>query len=160
MVDIQSKEVIDKISDELKLQPAMQIPRALMEKIMLVYNINPVRIVDLLEKQFSIATGTNNVLTTAATRDTFLTGISWSLHVDAANNGTIASVDVVLPDGRIRDIISLRKLALLEGIFVKVIAFDPPIKLARNSLIRQTHLFTAGASSMSTVIFGYTTDPQ
>lgn len=74
MVDIQSKEVIDKISEELKIQPAMKIPREIMEKIQLSYNVNP----DKPLVQLAAATLTNAssavIFTTSSEKDTFLTG--------------------------------------------------------------------------------------
>ena len=80
MVDIQSKEVIDKISDELKIQPAMAIPRALAEKIQLVYAVNANPIVNVVANAERSTTGATNVFTTSPTKNFFLTGllISWT----------------------------------------------------------------------------------
>lgn len=158
-MDIQSKEVIDKISEELKVQPSLAIPRALMEKIQLVYDVCPPRVVDLIESASTNTAGTSTIFTTSAEKDTFISKISWSLQADVTNDGTSATVDLVLPDGRVRNVISLIKLSALEQLFEKVITFDPPIKLKRNTPVRHGHVFIAGSSSMSTVVFGYTTDP-
>lgn len=160
MVEIQSKEVIDKISDELKIQPALEIPKELAKLIQLTYVINPKRIIDVFGSGRSTTTGTSTILITSPERDTFITGISWSLHADVTNNGVAANVNITLADGRVVEVINLQKLAALEQLFEKFLMFDPPIKLLRGSSVTHNHTFTLGSSAMNTVIFGYQTDPQ
>lgn len=160
MVDIQSKEVIDKISNELKVQPALMIPRSLMEKLQLVYNVNPSRVVNLVETATLAVTGGATIFTSSPDRDTFITAITWTLHADVSNDGTAASVSVVLPNGATVFPINIVKIALLEQVFEKTLVFNPPIKVLRNSIIRHSQAFTLGSGAISTTVFGYETDPQ
>ena len=84
MVDIQAKEVIDKISNELKIQPALKIPRKIKEDIQLIYNVNPERIVRHVEG--SGANTTHRLVHTAHSKKrTFLIGGQISVSKDANN---------------------------------------------------------------------------
>ena len=160
MVDIQSKEVIDKISDELKVQPAMAIPRVLADKIQLVYDVNPRAIVNIVETVTKSTTGAATVFTASTTKDTFITGVSWTLHVDVSNDGVFSHVSVQLADGTTRNVVNGRKLTLLEQLYDKVLMFDPPLKMLRGGIVQHSQTFTLGSAAMSTTVFGYTTEPQ
>ena len=159
MVDIQSKEVIDKISDELKVQPAVSIPRGLMEKIQLSYSVNPKRIVNVVRNTQRNTTGSATVFATSPDRDFFLTSAFISAVHDATSDGTEMSLNAFV-GGVERRILQFTKLTttIFNGILSQT--YTPPIKIDRNTNITINNSFTAGASTISTVITGFETDPQ
>ena len=161
MVDIQSKEVIDKISDELKIQPSMEIPRELGKNIQLNYDVNPLRFVNeinIINRTTTASAAT--VFTTPSDRDFFLTGVTLANVSDATADNTTIALNITLESGVVVSIILLRKLTTTA--FDKVVTndFTIPIKLLRGSPITFINAFTVGASVSSVITIGYTTDPQ
>lgn len=161
MVDIQSKEVIDKISDELKVQPAMAIPKALAEKIQLVYQVNAERRATVVASKSKTSTGTITVLATPTDRDFFLTNVYFAWKGDAANTGTelLVTVDV---DGQAieTELFAFNKVPSVVTADHINMPLNPPIKMARGGNIKMTQIFAAGTGGMECTVVGYTTDPQ
>lgn len=159
MVDMQSKEVIDKVSDELKVQPAMAIPKALAEKIQLVYGVNPTRIINVMERAEVSATGTTAIFTTPTDRDFFLTAYYFNCSATAAADNTVYTL-AFSPEGKASESVRFPKLTLTAGNERIVMNYNPPIKLERGTTITMGTTFTVGAVVRQATIFGYTTDPQ
>lgn len=160
MVEIQSKEVIDKISDELKIQPALIIPRELMDKIQLVYNINSPNRDSIIRSVSRSTTGSSTLFTTSATRPFFLTSATLVNQSDVTADNTAISL-VATPFGQATiNPILLNKLT--TTVFSGQISqrYDPPILLARSSSITLGSTFTVGASISGASITGFETDPQ
>jgi len=84
-LEIQSKEVIDKISEELKVQPALQIPRKIGEKIDLVYSVNPARKLQVAGGTVADATE-GSIFTAAANKRTFLVHAHLSVAKDVVSD--------------------------------------------------------------------------
>ena len=160
MVDIQSKEVIDKISDELKIQPAMQIPRGIGKDIQLIYNVNILRRINSTTHSRRISTGSNTILTTPTDRDFFLVGT----YIDSAMSATADSTEMIIvaePEtGGSVTINSLNKITLTAFTGNNTIMYPIPIKLRRGSTIVLTHTFTVGSGFTTGIIYAYVTDPQ
>jgi len=160
MVDIQSKEVIDKISDELKVQPSLQIPRELMKQIQLVYNVNPTRIVNVLESASGSVSGNTVAFTTPATQDFFLTGVTISTISDATADNTSILGFCTLEGKASANFITIVKLTTTAHEQTSVIEFNPPLKLERNTTVGVFTSFTVGANTKAINIIGFVTDPQ
>jgi len=159
-MEIQSKEVIDKISDELKLQPAMKIPRELMEKIQLVYNVNPKRVVNVARGTTSTTTGEVSAFVTPTDRDFFLTHINISTASDVVCDNTRIAV-LVTPEGNTRlRILSIVKETLTVHQESAQLALVPPLKVERGSNITLQTIFTVGFNERTIEILGFFTDPQ
>ena len=161
MVEIQSKEIIDKMSDELKVQPAMTLPRELGKMIVPTYSVNPIRIANIVEFFNKNNTGTSTIFTTPADRDFFLTGASISGSADVLYDGLTCRVSGTLPNGAAVDLIMSknRPLVVFGNVFHSR-DYTHPIKLKKGSTITVTLSFAAGTPLYSIVIQGYTTDPQ
>lgn len=153
-LDIQSKEIIDKISDELKVQPSLQIPRELMDKIQLVYGVNPERPVTVVARATSSAT----LITTPIDRDFFLTGFNMSgistasgeMRLTATLKGQAAIIIGTLELG------NTVTVDISSGNITQNLAH--PILLERGTVIA---LSSTGTQTLKqATIFGYTTDPQ
>lgn len=160
MVDIQAKEVIDKISEDLKIQPALQIPRAIGDKIQLVYGVNPERLVQAISDVASDSTA-GTILTTHATKDTFLVGIDLSVSKDIVSDSIFTDVRG-FPFGLTTavNLISLRYEPLTAGAHHKNIAFTKPILLARNTTLRIVNNTATASIDASATVFLYEVDRQ
>ena len=145
MVDIQSKEVIDKISDELKVQPALQIPRELAKQIQLVYEVNPLRIANIVRSATIINT-TSTIFTIPTRRDFFLTAVF------IGSTSTVNRHITVIIDGAAQEMFETNNSGTTVNMPLSI-----PIKLDRGTNITGT---SGGAANAFFTIIGYTTDPQ
>lgn len=159
MVDIQSKEVIDKISDELKIQPAMTIPRALAEKIQLVYGINPQYDVKFVAGSTNDAT-TSDLMTTSATKDTYLVACMLTVSKDVVSNSINSKINAFAVGRANSSLLALRYEPVTAGTHQITFDFAHPIKLERGSVITITN--SSGTASIDTlgIVYFYETDPQ
>jgi len=160
MVDIQSKEVIDKISDELKVQPAMEIPRALAKDIQLVYEVNPTPLIQTISSTVSDGTAIT-IFTTSAVKDTFMVGLSLSVAKDVLATSLFSRI-TARPFGQAANLefIRIRYEPVTVGDFIESLSFPHPIKLARGSPISLTNSTAVGSIDTTGIIFFYETDPQ
>lgn len=156
VLEIQSKEVIDKISDELKVQPALEIPRQLAPNIQLTYGVNPLRIVNIVKSLAAAGT----MYTTPLDRDFYLTFASASATISSATSVT-PGITIVLAGQALIKILGVNMAAPagVTGMCQAVSAdFSTPILLEKGSTIVVTTLGAADSGFFS--IAGYTTDPQ
>jgi len=162
MVDIQSKEVIDKISDELKVQPSLEIPRRLMDKIQLVYGVNP----DYREKmRFAtatrITTGASTILTSNTTKRTFLTGLYFNYQHDVVADSTGFTITATpIATRAVTNVVNLVKITLTAKQDRVSITFNPPMELAPNTSVVMNQTFTVGVGVMAGGVTFFETDPQ
>lgn len=154
MVEIQSKEVIDKISEELKVQPSLEIPRELAKNIQLVYNINQV---DNGKMEFDSITNatTGNIHTTHTTKDTWLLAVYMTVTKDVVNDSTQSNVRAVLFGDTVGKILCSMPYQpitaeTIRGSFV----FPIPIKLAKGTLIDiRNGAGTAEINTTASIVF-------
>lgn len=159
MVDIQSKEVIDKISEELKVQPALEIPRAIADKIRLAYIINPEH---MLQTAAGLSTDalSETIHTTHATKDTFLVGISFSVAQDASSDSVQTDVRGT-PEGKASSFfLSVRTEPSTAGEHNKSIIFPTPFKLEKGSIISINNSTNTASIDAHGLIYFYEVDPQ
>lgn len=145
VLDIQSKEVIDKISDELKVQPSLLIPRELAKVIQLVYNVNPSNHVNIVRTAV-VNNTTTTLFTVPAKKHFFLTGYS-----NAASGNAVRNLSIIING----ETIILNKSKAGTG--SDAVPFIPPIKVDDGSVISAT--CGAVVDSFPTIV-GYTTDIQ
>lgn len=159
MVDIQSKEVIDKISDDLKIQPSIEIPRELAKQIQLVYNVNPVKISRVFAGTTSDAT-TSDIFDVSTTKRTFVTSIMLSVTKDVLATSVISTVNIEPINSQIQNSNLIRYEPLIAGSFLNTVNFQNPIELKKGSVISVTNSTAVGSIDSSAVIVIYETDPQ
>ena len=165
MVDIQSKEVVDKISEELKVQPAIEIPRELAKQIQLTYDVGAE---DIIQEEESLsdatartATGTFIGFTTPTGRDFFMTNLNVSILKDVACDITTGEIIVAIRvGGKVITITSFPITTLLVQSATQNLVFPHPIKLDRGSTITMAGTFTAGALIRSLSVQGFLRNPQ
>ena len=160
MVDVQSKELIDNVSDDLKVQPAMQIPRALGKDIQLVYNVNPKNIIHLVRSQSKSTSGTATLFTPVAGKRFFITSATMAWQCDATSTNTTLQITGT-PIGQAS--VSLMIIAKLSATALdgtNSVTFDPPVEMEPLVNITVGSSFGAGASTVSATITGYETIPQ
>jgi hypothetical protein len=159
MVEHQSKEVVDKISDELKIQPALLLPREIAKQIQLTYNVNPLRPSTILRSTALTSTGVGTIFTTPSDRDFFLTAATMSIQCDSTATTTAYSMKMFV-EGVSKALISISKITLTTTSKELAICLKFPLKLDRGTTITLNQTFGAGVSVMSGTITGYVTDPQ
>lgn len=159
MVDIQSKEVIDKISEELKVQPSMQIPRELAKLIQLVYNVNPERLIRTRRNLIS-DTSSVQMFTTSSIKDTFFVGASLSIAKDAVND-SINTTMTIFPFGDTgRQVLEIRyEPTTAASNLSKDIQLSQPIKLGRGTAITITNSAATASIDVSAIIRFFEVDP-
>lgn len=165
MVEIQSKEVIDKISAELKIQPSMEIPRELNKNIQLVYNINSDNFIkntdELTDSGPRTVTGPLTSFTTPINKDFFLTNVTASFIKDATCDSATGAYDVsIVVNGRVTSILSFPIITLLAQEGVRILYFNPSILIDRNTSIILNGVFTVGVCVRTLDVQGFTRDPQ
>jgi len=159
MVDIQSKEVIDKISEDLKVQPAMQIPRELAKQIQLIYNVNPERIIQTRINTAADAT-VATIHTTSAVKDTFLIGVFLSVSKDVVSTSLNSDIRFVPFGGVSTAVLTIKYEPVTAGQFVSNREFMIPIKLARGSNVTVHNSTNTASIDAGGIINFYETDPQ
>ncbi len=159
MVEIQSKEVIDKISDELKVQPALEIPRELAKQIQLSYNINPKDVVEVRNK--GLSDGTSALIhTTHSEKRTFLLEAAMSIAKDV-NATSIFSTIEATPLGKAeQNIAVVRYEPLTVASHLRSEQNMHGIELEKGTEINFTHGNAAASIDGSATIFFIETDPQ
>lgn len=159
MVDIQSKEVIDKISDELKVQPALSIPRNISKDIQLSYNVNPTYINKTAAVNLSDSASAT-IRTTDSEKDTFLTSVYLTVTKDAISDSLFSQITAVLETGETSTILLIRYEPTTTGSFHQQLVLTRPIKLKKNSQILFLHNTATASIDGTAVINYYETDPQ
>ena len=159
MVEIQSKEVIDKISDELKVQPALQIPRTLGKEIQLNYNVNQDPIVNLLGFKTKSTTGSLFSDDLPEGKNIFLTGLTFNYSKDVTNDNVLMELQVVIL-GLTTTLLSITTPTLTAKDETIIMLFPAPIKIDAGSAIKVTGTFAAGTLVRSLGYQTYTRDPQ
>ncbi len=162
MVEHQSKEVVDKISDELKIQPALKIPRELGKDLQLVYNVNPIHANRLLGSLARTTTATSpgsNIAVLSTSKQSHITGIHLQNQSDVTADNTSIEIRAVLL-GATRNIIQFLKITTTVFDKSTYITFDPPLKPDIGTNIVFVNAFTAGVSVSAIQVYGYDTDVQ
>jgi len=161
MVDIQSKEIIDKISDELKVQPALKIPRTLSENIQLVYDVNALKPITIVRADSRTSSGSTTMFTTPAAQDFFLTNASiFPIAGTSVGDLTITLTGVI--NGARQDILRMVK-DLSQSSQQQQMSESyqtHPIQLDRGTTILLTTAGSASIQNTTAMIKGYVTDPQ
>jgi len=159
MVDIQSKEVIDKISDELKIQPSLQIPRVLGKDIQLVYDVNPPHQVRIVEGFIADAT-TGSIFTTNATRRTFMIGAQLSVSKSVLSPATSVNMAAFTRGAPNRAVLTIRFEPVTAGQEHNSVNFSQPIELEPGTSISLNASSATASIDLAGLVYFYETDPQ
>lgn len=160
MVEIQSKEAIDKMSQELKVQPSMALPRTLMNTIQPTFDINTERVVNTAARATAATTGGVDLFVTPSDRDFFMTGLGLTFSCDATADSTVYRVSVTLAGKAAVNIIEVQKQTTTADSQTHFREFTVPVLLERGTALRLIQVFTVGTSVSSGMVQGFTTDPE
>jgi len=160
MVDIQSKEVIDKISEELKIQPALSIPREISKNIQLTYGVNPKLVSLIVRDGTRTLTGSEVIFTTSSVSDFYLVSVAISNQSNATADNTSVFIQGTPRGKAVQNFLLLSKLTTTATTSQNSINPVIPVLLDRASTIVFGSAFTVGASSTSINLIGYEVDPQ
>ena len=160
MVEHQSKEVVDKMSNELKIQPALQLPRKIVDSIQPVYSVNPEKMINVLRTASKNTTGSLSVFTIPTNRKFFLTNVSLSAMSNVTADTVFYTLTTQLKGDTARTILRMDKLSLTAFSDNIAIDFSFPVELDPGSTIVISHNFSVGASIISSSIQGYEVDLQ
>lgn len=163
MVEHQSKEVVDKVSEELKIQPQGLVPKEVNKGIQLVYEVNPQNRVQRVVPGFTTGSGGATIMTTSATKDTFLTSLTFGMIKDVVNSVATGRLGLTIIIGgetiRIMQIPVITLTAQATQVIIK--QFNPAIKLDRGSAISfSVDSFGAGVMMRTAEVVIFETDPQ
>ena len=128
-------KVIDKITKELGLQTARERTLfELMPTIQPVISTEPEKEIQMISGTVSDGTSTA-IMTTHATKDTFITSISLAVSKDVVNT-SIFTVVTGFPDGAgTVNMLMQRYEPVTAGQFHIVLDFPIPIKMAKNTTV-------------------------
>lgn len=158
-MDIQSKEVIDKISRDLKVQPSLEIPRELTKTIQLNYNVNPER--DVFVKPGSaLDSASSTAYTTPTGKDTYLLGFNVTLTKDAVNDGTSSSIRATVVGQAVGAIFRIAYTPSTAGQFTETVFFPIPLKLERGTSLVLTNGTATASIDFFANFYLYEVDPQ
>ena len=140
------------------------IPSVLGKVVSPIIDVTPRmhRITDVINGSSSTATSFN-VLTSSSTKDTYITGCSYSIAKDAtADIATAASCAVtVVVGGATLPIIKVPVITLTAQNITVTVQFPNPIKVDRNtSVLASRGSTTVGVVVIAATAWGYTVEPN
>jgi len=162
MTDIQSKEVIDKVSQDLKIQPSMAIPRTLGKDIQLVYSVNPF-VKAMQVKGNSLVDGTSaTIFTTHPTKKTFITGIQITVSKDVVSTSIFSQVlgSVLTAPASSSNLFLIRYEPVTANQFTNSFDFTQPIEMVPNTAVTLVHSNGTASIDGTAVIYFYEEDPE
>lgn len=157
MVDIQSKEAVDRMSEELKIQPALVLPKKLADNIQPVFEISK-KVANIVRSNSNAVTGSLTVYTTPTDQDFFLTAATVGHFENNLSNNILTSLNVVI-NGATRQVLEIAKPGGFQVDQNIALTFDTPIKIDRGTNITVSNSFGAGAATKFATLIGYTSDP-
>ena len=160
MVKHNSKEVIDKIAQDLKVQPAAALPTELSRDIQLTYNCNSRPQILSAAAQVSDSVGPEVILTTSSTKRTFITGLQFSVTTDAAATATVCRVSAQLKGGSAgTSLIKFRKHSATAANLNEQMTYPFPIEIEPGTDIALENNTAVASIDTSCTIFYYEEDP-
>ncbi len=166
MVTIHNSDLFKELREGLKSQQLRDgiLPNQLAEKVVPVMEVNPkllrrTKVLVTLERTTTTgASPGTTILTTNPGKDTFLTGISFSVASDATADNTQIRVRIQDENNITGYIISLNKITLTASRDTVHYTFPIPIKLFRGSVVTYLNVFTVGVSTSQMTLWGYELD--
>lgn len=159
MATIHNSDLSREIVRAAKIQQNVDsVPNQLDSRIIPTMEVNP----DLLRKDrvlgsaTSSATGSFNLLTTSATKETYITGLQANYRKNsAADNATGTLVVSAVIDGATINLITFSTITATAENSIISIVFQNPIKIDRNTSIAFSGAFTAGVMVRAGNVYGY-----
>lgn len=160
MVDIQSKEVIDKMSEELKVQPALALPRTLTNNIQPVFEVGGRRN-NFIASGFVSDSASNTIHTCKTGVRTFIYGHSVSITKDAVNTSTFSRILVTHKDSSATtNLAAMAYEPLTAASNLHVEAQYEPLELKEGSTIVLTNSTAIASIDNFSIVFLFELDPQ
>jgi len=160
MVDIQSKEVIDKMSDELKVQPSMALPRKLVDSIQPVFEVGQTKpLIQIATRTLADATS-GAIFTSSAQKDTWITALELGYVTDVLAVATSVSLRIIQRNDASDDVLTLQKTTLTVANDKTHLSLPTPILIQRGSAVSIVTDSGTGSIDMRGIVYFYETDPE
>lgn len=154
--DSQNKDLVNTIIDRLKMNPVTDnIPRSVIPTIQPVFEIDQKKCTFARNGRASNATSTT-IMTTSSSMDTYLCGGSVSVAKDVSSTSTATNLLVTLADGTAASIVEIVGITLTAQENCITTNFNPPLKLARNTIVAITNTTATANILAGGTIWGYT----
>lgn len=160
MVEIQSKEVIDKMSEDLKIQPALALPRMLGNAIIPVFDAGPRKACNIIKNSTVSDAVLGTLYTTPSDKDFYLNSVSLSVTKDAGNTSIASYIELTDVFGNVTKCIVLRYEPSTAGSHHDSICFPMPIKLKKGTTISIKNTASTASIDTNATITGFTVDLQ
>jgi hypothetical protein len=160
MVEHQSKEVIDKLSRDLKIQPALSLPKNVVNSVQPIFNVNPDRELKAVLGS-AIDAASNTIFTTDSKKETYIAGVGVTVSKDASATSNLTTVRAI-PYGASSTsyIFAMRYEPLTAGQFTSYFTFPHPMRIKKGSTVTITNSTAIASIDASAVIYYYEIDPQ
>lgn len=159
MAKIERAEVIQKLIQELRLDAGREkMPVELADKILGVFNVNPLPEVKTSTKTTSDAT-TSNMITLSTTKRTFVIAASITVSKDVNAASAVQAVNVIMAGSATAvPLIVLRNEPSTASSFSYAISFPIPIELVKGSTVTVTSNNATASVDVQGTLFFYETE--
>lgn len=161
MAQINNFEIVDKIRRLFKLSASENIPNSSGESVNPVLIANPdnfTKVLGSLTRTTTAAAPGATILTSHATKETYITGIDIAITSDVLADNVAMNVRVTI-NGALVILTNLNKQTLTITNNEARVMFPIPIKIDKGSVVTLVNVFTAGASRTDVSILGYEIEP-
>jgi len=159
MVEHQSKEVVDKLSRDLKIQPAEALPKDMEAKIRAVFNVNPDRQIRFVAANLSDSLS-GTLFTASATKETYLVAAHLSTAKDVVATSLFTNLTAVAFGDSEKTLLRIRYEPVTAGQFTTNMAFPLPILLEKGSVVSIKHSTAVASIDSAGIIYFFEVDPQ
>lgn len=161
MARINNSDTIKQLIRAAQLQVGNdKVPVDLTPNVYPCVEVNPelMRRSNIVANASRSTTGTSTVYTAPTDKDFYLVGIQFSFACDATADSTAYTVSVTGDEFSSTSLIRVVKLTTTADSKSVTWSFPAPIKLKQGQTITVNQTFTAGASTVSATIVGYTVE--
>lgn len=140
MVEIQNSKITDRLLEETKAQPYMELPKKIADSIQPVLIANPRPRIFHLDQNLSDGTSIA-ILTVSSVKDTYLLSAHLSVAKDAVGASLFSDIQVVAKGAGNKSILRIRyqPLTAASNLNASMSWAAHPLKLERGSLILLTN---------------------
>ena len=151
--------ISERIRNLFKIQQAVEsVPTKVAESILPVVDVSPKKCIQVKYATRG-ATGQSTLLTSNASRKTFITSIQLTGQHDATSDAVSIVCSGYPKDGTGQtNLVSISKLTTTARVFDIIKNFSPALEVEKGSVTSMAHTFTAGAGVISGIITFYEED--
>ena len=157
MAIMRNKDAVEALRNLTGLMTAEGIPQELQDKIQAVLVINPEKEIQVKDLTASDTVGAN-IMTTSATKRTFLTGVHLSVSKNIVSDSLFSRVNAIAKGKAAINVLKLLYEPLTAGTIHESVMFNPPIELEKSTLITMGNSTTTASIDINTTLYFYEVD--